>query len=185
MIDTGLDRSYKPQAGQEQNFDPIPKGEYEFTVTEIKPWVEAKKTIKVIQRDEDGKALVDAKGDKVTETVKDCIFYNAQVILEVDKGEYLGRRLFHSITTHPNMPFSIPAFLHGVGLSEIKASQIQELAVGKRGIASVDIDTYDKKVTDRETGIETTVEKEINRVKNFKPLAEPTEEIAEDDDVPF
>lgn len=186
MINTGLDKTYTPKAGQEQNFDPVPKGDYEFFVKEIKPWVLAKKTIKVIQRDEDGKALVDDKGDKITELVKDCEFYNAQVILEIDRGEHIGRRLFHSITTHPNMPFSIPAFLHGLGLSEIKASEIQEKAVGKRGIAFVDIETYDKVTTDKETGVDTTIQKTINRVKNFKPIAEPTEEISEDDDdMPF
>ena len=174
MIDTSLNKKYTANAGGNSDFSPIPDGDYTLKVIEVKPWEKKTQDIMVIQRDEDGKALVDEKGNQIREKVKDCEFYNSTVKLAVVGGEYDGRFIFYNLTTHPNMGFAIPNFLYGIGMSELSANDIPEKAIGKLCIASVNTDTYEKKKTDSETGLETTETRTVNRVKSFK---KPTDEI--------
>ena len=174
MINTGLDRKYQASASAGMDFSPIPDGEYVLCVKEITKWTPKKQTIKVIQRDENGKALKDEKGDNITETVQDCEFYNCTVKLEIMEGEYAGRLIFHNLSTHPNMPFAIPNFLFGVGMEELAAGEIQEYCVGKECIGVVDTRTYTKTVQNKDTGIDEEVEKKVNNIKSFKQL--PKEE---------
>lgn len=172
MINTGLDRTYTAKEGGQPNYDPIPEGEYKLRVKDIDPWKAVKKTIKVIQKDENGNVLKDANGNNVTET-QECEFYNSIAKLEVVGGEYDGRIIFHNLTTHPNMDWNIPNFLWGLGLKDVQASQIQTICKGKECYAHVYIDSYDKTVQNKETGIDETVEKLVNRIQSFKPLENP------------
>ena len=176
MINTSLDAKRTARAGGQINYDPIPEGDYKLRVKEIEPWKASKKDVKVIQRDENGNALKDEKGNNLTELVKDCEFYNYNVKFEVVDGEYAGKLVFHNLTTHPNMSWSIDNFLYAVGIEELSASQIQSVCVGRECDATVYIDTYEKTVQNKETGLDEVKLREINRIKSLRPLKnnEPT-----------
>ena len=57
MVNTGLDRKYVASSRGAVNYDPVPDGEYRLRVKEVDPWKESKKTIQVIQKDENGNVL--------------------------------------------------------------------------------------------------------------------------------
>lgn len=171
MVDTSLNRKYTAKQDIAGDFKIIPDGTYTVRVKEVEDWVAKTQNIKVIQRDENGKALQDEKGEKITELVNDCTFYNCNVKFEIVGGEFDGRIVFHNLTTHPNMPFSIPAFLYGIGMNELSASEIQEKTKGKMCLADVYTDSYDKQVENKETGLTETVKKEVNKLKNFKQIS--------------
>lgn len=174
MIDTSLNKKYKANAGGGNDFSPIPEGEYKFKIKEISPWKEQKKTIKVYQKDENGNYIVDSKGEKVTVTVQDCVFYNSMIKLEITEGEYKGRLVFHNITTHPNMNWSIDNLLYALKLEELSAAQIPTICLNMELAGKVTIDKYKKIVQDKETGIDTEQIKEVNKIKSLKPLENPT-----------
>lgn len=170
MVDTSLNKRYTAKEQVAVDYSPIPDGEYMVRVKEVSPWTAKTQNIKVIQRDEDGKALVDEKGDKVTELVNNCTFYNTNVKLEIVGGAYDGRIIFHNLSTHPNMPFAIPAFLYGLGLQELSAAEIPEKTKGCECLVDIYTDSYEKKVQNKETGLDDVEVKYINRAKNFKQL---------------
>ena len=173
MINTSLDRTYTAKEGGQPNYDPIPEGDYRLRVKEVDPWKETIKTIKVIQKDEKGNAIQDANGKNVTETEPNCKFYNCVAKLEVVGGEYDGRIIFHNLTTHPNMDWNIPNFLYALGLKDLMASQIQTSCKGRECMGHVYIDSYDKVTQNKDTGIDETVKRTVNRIKSFKPLENP------------
>ena len=173
MVNTSLDRKYVAKEGGQTNFDPIPEGDYRLKVKDIDPWKEVIKTIKVIKKDENGNALEDEKGNKLTETVENCKFYNSIAKLEVVGGEYNGRIIFHNLTTHPNMDWNIPNFLYALGVPELSAGQIQAYCKGLECVGHVYIDSYNKIVQNKETGIDEEVKKQVNRIKSLKPLNTP------------
>lgn len=170
MINTSLDAKRTARAGGQLNYDPIPEGDYKLRVKEIEPWKLSKKDIKVIMRDENGNALKDEKGNNLTELVKDCEFYNCNIKFEVVDGEFAGKLVFHNLTTHPNMSWSIDNFLYAVGIEELSASQIQGVCVGRECDATVYIDTYEKTVQNKETGLDEVKIREVNRIKSLRPL---------------
>lgn len=172
MINTSLDRKYTAREGGQPNYDPIPEGDYRLRVKEVDPWKAVKKTIKVIQKDENGNAIQDTKGNNVTET-QECEFWNCTAKLEVVGGDYNGRVVFHNLTTHPNMDWNIPNFLYALGLKDLMASQIQNTCKNMECIGHIYIDSYDKVVQNKDTGIDETVKKTVNRIKSFKPLENP------------
>lgn len=170
MVNTGLDVKRTARAGGQLNYDPLPDGDYRIRVKEIDPWKMSKKNIKVILRDENGNALKDEKGENLTEMVNDCEFYNCNVKFEVVGGEFNGRTIFHNLTTHPNMSWSIDNFLYALGIEELSASQLQKECIGLECDATIFTDTYNKTVQNKETGIDEIVERKINRVKSLRPL---------------
>lgn len=177
MVDTSLNRRYNADARQfNGSFEPVPEGNYTLKVKEVDKWKESKKTIKVILRDEDGKALVDEKGEKLTETVENCVFYNATVKFEIVGGEHDGRIIFHNLTTHPNMSFSISNFLYAIGMDGIAAGDIGKLCINKLCEGNVIISTYDRQVEDKDTGLTKTETKEKNEIKYLKKLPETNNE---------
>ena len=172
MINTSLDKKYTAREGGQPNFDPIPEGDYKLRVKEVDPWKSVRKTIKVIQKDENGNAMQDERGNNVTET-QECEFWNCTAKLEVVDGEYAGRIVYHNLTTHPNMDWNIPNFLYALGLKDLMASQIQSTCKGMECIGHVYIDSYDKTVQNKDTGIDEVVKRTVNRIKSFKPLKNP------------
>ena len=170
MVDTSLNKKYTAQEGGNMDFSPIPDGVYRARVKEVTPWTAKTQTIKVYQKGEDGKVLTDEKGNKVTETVPNCTFYNCTVKMEIIGGSYDGRIVFHNLTTHPNMDFNIPNFLYGIGLQEIAASEIQEKCKGLVCDIDVFTDKYEKTVQDKDTGLDKVEEKFVNKVKSFKQV---------------
>lgn len=183
MVDTSLNKRYIAKEGGNLDFSPIPDGVYKARVKEVTPWTAKTQNIKVIQRDENGKALLDEKGEQLRELVPNCTFYNCTVKMEIIGGAYDGRLVFHNLSTHPNMPFNIPNFLYGIGLQEISASEIQEKTKGL--ICEIDVftDKYEKTTQDKVTGLDKVEEKYINKVKSFKqiPAETPNNEIATED----
>ena len=173
MINTSLDRKYVAKEGGQMNFDPIPEGDYRLRVKEIDPWKSTIKTIKVNKRDENGNVLKNEKGENITETVPNCEFYNCTAKLEVIGGEYNGRVIYHNLTTHPNMDWNIPNFLYALGVPELSAGQIQAYCTGLECLGHVFIDSYNKTVQNKETGIDEIVKKYVNRIKSLKPLNTP------------
>lgn len=173
MVNTGLDRKYVAKEGGQTNFDPIPEGDYRLRVNSIEPWKSTTKTISVILKDENGNVLKDEKGNDITETVPNCEFYNCIVKFEVVGGEYNGRLIFHNLTTHPNIDWNIPNFLYALGVPELSAGQIQNSCKNLECEGHVFIDSYDKTVQNKETGIDEIVKKSINRIKSLKPLNTP------------
>lgn len=182
MVDTSLNKKYTARKGVDIDYSPIPDGEYTVRVKEVSPWKSETKNIKVIQRDENGKALKDEKNVNITELQNNCTFYNCNAKLEIVGGEYDGRLIFHNLSTHPNMPFQIPAFLYGLGVSELSASEIQEKTKGLMCLANIYTDSYDKKVQNKDTGLDEIKPTYINRVKSFKqlPATKPNNDIEED-----
>lgn len=176
MVNTSLDKTYTAKEGGQLNYDPIPEGWYWLKVKEIEPWKPTTKTIQVIQKDENGNAIKGPDGKNLTETVSNCTFYNCNVKFEVVDGEYKGRIIFHNLTNHPNMDWAIPNFLYGLGLKDLAASQIQSVCVGKECKGNVYIDTYDRTVQNKETGIDEVQVREVNRIKSLKPLETPNNE---------
>lgn len=172
MVDTSLNRRYQASEARIGDFSPIPEGKYTVRVKEITEWKESKKDVKVIIRDEDGKPLLDEKGERVTELQKDCVFYNANVKFEIVGGEYEGRMLFHNLTTHPNMDFSISNFLYAIGKSELSAAEIPTECLKAVCEATVIVTTYEKKTVDKDTGLETVEQKPKNEIKYLSKLPE-------------
>lgn len=183
MVDTSLNRSYTAREAAPMEYTLIPDGDYRAKVKEVTPWTSKKANIKVIQRDEEGKALVDEKGDKVTELVNDCEFYNCTVKMEITEGEHKGRVIFHNLSTHPNMPFNIPAFLYGIGMKELMASEIQSKTINRECLIGVYTDSYTKDVENKDTGMVEQVKKEINRINYFKQIPDLQEPSNEMDDL--
>lgn len=177
MVDTSLNKKYTAKESVAMDYSPIPDGLYRAKVKEVSPWKKETKTIKVIQRDENGNALKDEKGNNITETVQNCEFYNCSVRMEITEGQYSGRLVFHNLSTHPNMPFSIPAFLYGLGVSELAAGEIQDNVPGKECMIDVITETYTKTVQNKETGLDEEQERQINKVKNFKQLPDQDTEM--------
>lgn len=183
MVDTSLNKKYTAKEGGNLDFSPIPDGVYRARVKEVTPWTAKTQTIKVYQKDENGKVLTDEKGNRVTETVPNCTFYNCTVKMEIIGGAYDGRIVFHNLTTHPNMDFNIPNFLYGIGLQEIAASEIQEKAKGLVCDIDVITNSYEKTVQDKDTGLDKVETKYINHVKSFKKVIDqnPNNEITTED----
>lgn len=177
MVDTSLNRKYEAKEGKNMDFSPIPEGMYKVRVKEISDWEEKnQKNVKVYQKDEDGSYLVDDKGERITETIEDCTFYECNVRFEVIGGDYAGRLVFHKLTTHPNRDFTIQNFLYGVDEKELEASDIQKECIGLECEISVYIDEYTKTVQNKETGLDEEVSKKVNRISYIKKsTTNPTE----------
>lgn len=158
----------RPQSsGEEKSFGVIPEGDYNVTVLEVKEWRPTKKDIWVNQRDESGKIKRDADGKIMKELHKDMTFYNLDITLEITDGEHKGRRIWTSLTTHPNAEFITQGFLYAIGASQMTYGEIPESVVGKSLAVKTFNETYTKTVTNSDTGLDEVVEKTSTRVKNF------------------
>lgn len=136
--------------------EPIPAGTYVVEIMEIEDWeTKLYKSIKLKATDE---------------VVEDVNVFQANVKMQITEGEHKGRWIFDRLTTHPNVPWKIPGFVHALGLPSIKLSDIQKV-VGLSCMAVVKIDKY--KAVDKDTGLEE--EKVRNNVSGYKLL--PVEEL--------
>lgn len=129
----------------------IPNGNYTVVIMEIGDW---KSTVK--------KSLtLKPSGEKVT----DVTIYNANVKMKIISGDYEGRWLFDNVTTHPNIPWSVPGFVHALGAEKIKLSELKTLE-GRSCKVSVKKASYTR--TNKETGLDEEVEK--NEVTRYTRL---------------
>lgn len=156
--------------GREANggdFAPIPNGDYDVVVHEIKPWKELVRDSNVNKRDDEGKLVRDGNGKVVKELIKGLKFYTADVVLKIVGGDFENRRLYPSLTTHPSAVFITENFLYAVGEEEMTFGEIPTLCVGKTLTVSVETETYYKTVTDPDTGFEEKIPKTKASVKSF------------------
>ncbi len=174
MINTGLDRKFTGERNTEnisetkKSFDPIPEDIYNVRVLEIQPWEKQVKDIDVIVRDEKGKIAKDEEGNTVRKLTKNVEYYNTNVTLEITGGDYENRRLWTNLTTHPNASFITDNFLYAIGAKEMVASDIPTKAIGKTLDVVVEISSYERKITDPDTGLERTETRTKNEVKSFR-----------------
>lgn len=169
MVDTSLNRKYKASDRGQINYDPVPEGWYTLKVKSIDDWINQVKTIKVNLKDENNNVIKDENGKNLTEVVNDCSFYNAKVIFEVVDGLYKGKNIFHQLTTHPNMNWTIDNFLYAVGKEELQASNIKN-CVGLVCLGNVYVDTYTKNVENKKTGMTEEIYRDVNRIRSLKPI---------------
>lgn len=173
MVNPELDQVYKPKEAEVIDYAPLPNGDYIVKITNIEDWKQTIKTVQVIQRNANGYPMQDEKGKNITDTVKDCKIYNAKVTFEITSNLPAGtngRKVFYNITTHPNMPWVIPAFLYGCGMTAIPASQIQKDCLGKTLIITTALKEYTKDITDQDTGIVKQEKRSAPEVKKLQPI---------------
>lgn len=166
MINTGLDTKHK--AKEPVDYSPVPDGTYLCEAVKIDPWEAKKLNVNVIKRDENGYPLKDSKGKNETEMVRDCEFYSANVRFKVLEGEHKGKFIFETITTHPNMQFTISRLLYALGMNELEARDIPKKCINKKCLVTTYIHAYEKKVIDKNTGLDSIEKKEINKVRSLK-----------------
>lgn len=150
-----------------RDFGPIPKGTYNLKLLEVGEWKPRPlSNVRVISYDDRFQKLKDPSGNDIVKVVNSITIYENNLKFEVVDGPYKGRWIFHRVSTHPNRPWEIPNLLSGLGESTLKLSELSTLK-GRTTKALVDIDSYEKKVVDEETGLEQKVPTEKNVVKRF------------------
>lgn len=161
-----------------KDFELLPKGDYTLRLTDVPEWTEKfHKALKVFEWDDSFRKVKDASGKDVTEMVNDLTVYTCNIKFEsvnkinkdgtVDE-KWAGNTVWHYLTTHPNKPWDIPTFLHGMGVDNIRLFNIKSL-IGSTCIASIDIEEYDgTPITNPDTGEETKVKKQKNIIAKFK-----------------
>ena len=148
-----LDELVVAQEAKSVDFSPLPAGTYTLRLLEVEEW--KPNVIKNL--------VLKPSNEKVT----DVTVYNANLKFEVVGGGFDGRLVFDRLTTHPNIPWSISGFLHAMGVEAMKPSEINTL-VDKIVDATIKIASYDKKITDSETGLEVIESKLKNEVTRYK-----------------
>lgn len=165
----GQDLNGKARAAAPTSYEPIPEGDYLVRVKEIKPWKETVKDISINVRDEEGLLVKDSEGKLIKELHKNYSFYNANMTLEVIDGEYKGRLLFTSLTTHPNVSFITENFLYAVEVDEVPYAEIQNTCTNKQLEVGVIVNNENFKTSqDPVTGKEVKTPNPRNEVKTFK-----------------
>lgn len=162
--------------------NPIPEGVYDVVVDEIKPWVQLVKDTVINRRDEMGRLIKDANGQVVKDTIKNYAFYTCDIRLSIVGGEFANRKIYSSLTTHPNAVFITQGFLYAIGEGELTYGQIQTRGLGKTLRVETKNETYDKKAVNPDTGSESVETRVVTRVKTF---LRPTLTTKPDDDLGF
>lgn len=149
------------------NFDPLPKGEYDAIIEKVDDWKQTTRNIFVNKRDERGYVIKDAKGKTIKENVNNATLFEATITFRIIGGEFEGRKLWLDLSTHPDLEFRTEHLLWALGIEEVSLGDIQEKCKDKLVKLNVDVTTYDKKVVDKLTGIETLVPTTKNVIKGF------------------
>lgn len=169
-----------------------------FKAEERKPFElipDKTKLIGFVSKVEDWKTkTVTVKNRETGETTPNVEIANCSVhitIKDLKNHEYDGRVLRYNLTTHPNMGWNIPNFLNAVGVKECSLAELANVIMGKPVKVTVGVDTYMKKVVDKNTGIESEEERTFNSAKYVNPLSDDetdswadmtASEVSEDDD---
>lgn len=150
---------YKAEAQPNREYTIIPKGTYRAKITKVDDWkvVKSKKDIKVKATEE-----VLPIGTEIA-----TLNYYVEICEEINKG-YNGRQIRGSITTHPNMPWSIPAFLDGIDVKECSLNDIKNLALNKVVNAYIITEDSTRTVINPETGLEEQATKVYNKVASIR-----------------
>lgn len=161
----------RPQEVQEKqtkrNFETLPEGTYQTKVLEIKEWTPMTRDVWVNRRDGSGRILKDADGKIQKELHKNLTFYNVDMTLEITEGEHSGRRIWTSLTTHPNAEFITQGFLFAVGATKMTYGDIPTQCLNKNLAVETFNEAYTKKVTDPDTGLEEEITRYSTRVRKY------------------
>lgn len=150
-----------------------------FTASESKPFElipDKTKLIGYVSKVEDWTTkMVTVKNRETGETTPNVEIANCNVhitIQDLENHVYDGRVLRYNLTTHPNMGWNIPNFLNAVGIQECSLAELSNLIMGRPVKITVGIDSYNKKVVDKNTGIETLEPRQFNNVKYVNKLSD-------------
>lgn len=146
----------------------VPKGDYKVTVLEIGAWTPHVKDIMANKTDSRGRLVRGADGKPIKEMLKNHTFYTADVVLIIQGTDYDGAKLYTSLTTHPNAYFITENFVRAVGLVGTPLKDVITAALDKDLTVTVDHDSYEKKSTDPDTGLEIVENKLKAKVIAFK-----------------
>ena len=172
----------EPQVSQDKkSFDTLPEGTYDTKVLEIKEWTPMTKDVWVNKRDGSGRIMKDATGKPAKELHKNLTFYNVDVTLEITHGDYKGRKVWTSLTTHPNAEFITQGFLFGIGATKMTYGDIPNQVVGKELSIETFNEPYTKVVTDPDTGLEQEITKYSTRVRKFLRPSQSIQAVGEVD----
>ncbi len=160
------------KAKEQESYDDLPKGKYYVSVEKIEDWEEkTQKNAYVITRDEEGLPIKDEKGKILKELVPSLSYFTAKVTLRITEGEFTGRKIYTSLTTHPDAIFITEGFLFAVEENELALIDVQEKCINKELMVDLDYRTYEKKVQDSATGLESVEKRTIPNVKKFLRLS--------------
>lgn len=177
MIDF-LDQEVVAKESKVGSYELLPKGDYTVKLISVSDWKSRELTnFKKIKFDDNFQKVVGPDGKDVIEIVPTVKVYDCDLKFAVVGGEHDGRWIFHRASTYPNRPWELPALLSGLGVPSLKPSMLNTL-VGTVTTAVVDVDTYKKTVTNKDTGMDEEVITEKNVIKRFKaPKPSATEDV--------
>jgi hypothetical protein len=172
MIDA-LNKSVEARAQEtekqdnKKSFDNLPESTYNTKVIEIKQWIPMTKDVWINKRDGAGRVVRDDSGKIAKELHKNLTFYNVDITLEITDGEQKGRRIWTSLTTHPNAEFITQGFLFAIGATKMTYGDIPSQCVDKLLAVETFNEPYTKVIVDADTGIEQEITKYSTRVRKF------------------
>lgn len=160
-------RPQEKQEPKQKGFDILPEGTYNTRVVEMKEWKPMTKDIYVNKKDATGRILRDESGNIIKELHKNMTFYNLDITLEITDGDNKGRKIWTSLTTHPNAEFITQGFLFAIGATKMTYGDIPNQTIDKLLAVETFNEAYTKKVIDPDTGLEEEITKYSTRVRKF------------------
>lgn len=164
-----LNTVYKAEAQPVREFVVLPKGTYQAEIIEVEDW-RVNKTKKPITVKETNEVL--PIGTEIA-----SMRYKVKICEDTDRG-YNGRVIRGEISTHPNTPWQIPAFLDAIGVEECSLNDIKKYALNTIVNAYIVSETKVDTVKNPETGLDETVNKVFNKVASIRK----TKNVALDED---
>lgn len=156
-----------PQTAERKQYELLPEGRYAVEVEDIKQWQPKTKDVWVNMRDGQNRLIKDATGKVKKELHKNLTFYTCDVTLVITDGDFKNRKVWTSLTTHPNAQFITEGFLYAVNEKAMTFGQIPNLCIGKRLEIETKNEEYTKTVTNADTGLEENITKQAVRVHKF------------------
>lgn len=135
-------------------YEEVPDGDYQAVLAKVYKWRPVTKDTYVNVRDENDKLVKGADGANVKELVKDLTWNNADIVLAIVGGDYDGRAIKGSLSTHPNMRGGLSNFLYSAGLYGIPVGKVVD-HIGVR--VTVHVKNKTRTYEDKETGLEMTI----------------------------
>ena len=163
-----LDQSVKANDAT-PDYSPMPEGTYTLKLTEVEDWKpRVMKNFNVISYDDKFQKMKDDLGKDIVKVVPELTIYDTKMKFTVVGGQYDGRTINHFVSTYPNTPWVIPSMLFGFGVPSLKLSNLKSLVGETVSAKVIQKPGKERKVVDRETGIEETVPGAIfNNIDRF------------------
>lgn len=152
------------------DFKPLPKGNYVVKLKDIGEWkVKTLTNFEANVYDDKFQAVKDAGGHVLKELIPVLDTYNNQLTFVVEAPEaYKGRLVWFNLSTHPNVPWAVPNFLHAMGMPNLRLRDIAKCKDTKcKAYITVREDEYPDTDDD---GFDIIVKKVKNDIRSFKVL---------------